>query len=133
MVQKEFAERMAAKAGCDDYSRLSVNTYYRAKCEILESVLPLEVLAAARGRLIDGPFGAEAAAVQGPERAVLPELGRMLFQHRRKKIGTVLRMTGSATKDSVASLPFIDERVEQLTPEEIGVLSDAVLAVKAKK
>ena len=31
MVQKEFADRMVAKADTDDYSRLSVSVYYRAK------------------------------------------------------------------------------------------------------
>ncbi len=38
MVQKEFADRMVAKADTDDYSRLSVSVYYRAKAEMMEKV-----------------------------------------------------------------------------------------------
>jgi len=40
--QKEFAERIVAKPGERNYSRLSVATYYRANAEILE-ILPPEV------------------------------------------------------------------------------------------
>ena len=38
MLQKEFADRMVANPGSKDYSRLSVATYYRSKCKILENV-----------------------------------------------------------------------------------------------
>ncbi|MCL1905248.1 MAG: 16S rRNA (adenine(1518)-N(6)/adenine(1519)-N(6))-dimethyltransferase RsmA, partial [Methanomassiliicoccaceae archaeon] len=38
MVQKEFAERMVAHRGEVDYSRLTVNIFYRADCRILENV-----------------------------------------------------------------------------------------------
>lgn len=38
MVQKEFADRMVADVGSPDYSRLTVNLFYRADCEIMETV-----------------------------------------------------------------------------------------------
>ncbi len=38
MYQKEFAQRMVAPPHTGDYSRLTVMTYYRAECEILEHV-----------------------------------------------------------------------------------------------
>jgi 16S rRNA (adenine1518-N6/adenine1519-N6)-dimethyltransferase len=132
MVQREFADRMVAKAGSDDYSRLSVSAYYRARCEVLEIV--------SRSRFWPQPEVDSSMVLLEPrappfkvenERFFL-NLVAMLFQHRRKKIGTVLKMTGQVEKDSIASLPFKDERVEQLTPEQIGELSDAVLAGKAK-
>jgi 16S rRNA (adenine1518-N6/adenine1519-N6)-dimethyltransferase len=53
-------------------------------------------------------------------------LVNLLFQHRRKKIGTILKMTGQASKDTIPSLPYIERRVEELSPELIGELADAI-------
>jgi 16S rRNA (adenine1518-N6/adenine1519-N6)-dimethyltransferase len=132
MVQREFADRMVARAGSDDYSRLSVSTYYRARCEVLEQV--------SRGKFWPQPEVDSSMVLIEPrpppfkvrnERFFL-NLVVMLFQHRRKKIGTVLRMTGQAPKESLGSLPFVDERVESLTPEQIGELSDAIVSLGRK-
>jgi len=127
MVQREFADRMAAKAGSDDYSRLSVNTYYKAKCELLEQV--------PRSRFWPQPEVDSAIVLLEPRPAPFQvrsekfylNLVKILFQHRRKKIGTVLRMTGQAGKERIASLPFVEQRVEDLTPEQIAALADAIL------
>jgi 16S rRNA (adenine1518-N6/adenine1519-N6)-dimethyltransferase len=126
MVQKEFADRMAATAGTDDYSRLSVNTYYRAKCQLLDHV--------PRSKFWPQPE-VDSTVIsldpRPPPFKVLNErfflhLVNLLFQHRRKKIGTILKMTGQANKESIPSLPFIERRVEELSPEMIGELSDAI-------
>jgi 16S rRNA (adenine1518-N6/adenine1519-N6)-dimethyltransferase len=126
MVQKEFADRMAAKAGSDDYSRLSVNTYYRAKCDLLEEV--------PRSRFWPQPEVDSAVVSLEPRPApfkVINErfylsLVNILFQYRRKKISTVLRMTGQAPKESIPGLPYVDTRVETLSPEQIGELADSI-------
>jgi 16S rRNA (adenine1518-N6/adenine1519-N6)-dimethyltransferase len=126
MVQKEFADRMAAKAGSDDYSRLSVNTYYRAHCELLDHV--------PRSKFWPQPEVDSTVVSMEPrpppfkvvnERFFL-HLVNLLFQHRRKKIGTILKMTGQASKDTIPSLPYIERRVEELSPELIGELADAI-------
>jgi 16S rRNA (adenine1518-N6/adenine1519-N6)-dimethyltransferase len=126
MVQKEFADRMAAEAGSDDYSRLSVNTYYRARCELLDHV--------PRSKFWPQPE-VDSTVVslepRPPPFKVLNErfflhLVTLLFQHRRKKIGTVLKMTGQANKASIPSLPYVEQRVEELSPEMIGELADAI-------
>jgi 16S rRNA (adenine1518-N6/adenine1519-N6)-dimethyltransferase len=132
MVQREFADRMAAEPGSDDYSRLTVNTYYRAKCELLERV--------PRSKFWPQPEVDSTIVMLEPrpppfevdsERFFL-HLVKVLFQHRRKKIGTILRMTGQAPKDAIRSLPFVEERVEALSPEEIGALSDAITDVQTR-
>ena len=46
------------------------------------------------------------------------------FNHRRKKIGTALKNARMIPKDAV--VPYMDERVEKLTPAQIGELADAV-------
>lgn len=126
MVQKEFADRMAAGAGSDDYSRLSVNTYYRARCELLDHV--------PRSKFWPQPEVDSTVISLEPrpppfkvvnERFFL-HLVNLLFQHRRKKIGTILKMTGQAEKDSIPSLPYTERRVEELSPEMIGELADAI-------
>jgi 16S rRNA (adenine1518-N6/adenine1519-N6)-dimethyltransferase len=128
MVQREFADRMVASPGTGDYSRLSVNMYYRAECEILEKV--------PKSRFWPEPE-VDSAVVsiiprRPPFRVVDEEfylnLVNSLFQHRRKKIRTILKMKKLVDKDRLGSLPFLDERVEVLSPEEIGELSDAILS-----
>lgn len=133
MVQKEFAERMAAKAGTDDYSRLSVNTYYKARCEILEHVprskfWPQPEVDSAVVSLVPRPPPFKVVN----ERFFL-HLINMLFQHRRKKIGTILKMTGQVDKESIPNLPFTELRVEELSPEQIGELADAITLNKRTK
>jgi 16S rRNA (adenine1518-N6/adenine1519-N6)-dimethyltransferase len=48
------------------------------------------------------------------------ELTKQLFNHRRKKI----RYTIKSIYGNIEQLPFLDQRVEELTPEQIGQLSD---------
>jgi len=126
MVQKEFADRMAAEAGSDDYSRLSVSTYYRARCKLLDHV--------PRSKFWPQPEVDSTVVSLEPrpppfevfnERFFL-HLVNLLFQHRRKKIGTILKMTGQARKESIPSLPYVERRVEELSPEMIGELADAI-------
>ncbi|UCH71899.1 MAG: ribosomal RNA small subunit methyltransferase A, partial [Thermoplasmatales archaeon] len=38
IYQKEFADRMIAKPGNKNYSRLSIGIYYKANCKLLETV-----------------------------------------------------------------------------------------------
>jgi 16S rRNA (adenine1518-N6/adenine1519-N6)-dimethyltransferase len=126
MVQKEFADRMVAEPDSDDYSRLTVNVYYRAACERLEHVprnrfWPEPEVDSSVIRLVPRP----------PPFAVHDErlffrLVEMLFQQRRKKIGTVLKRSHLIALEQVRELPFLDDRVEALSPEEIGELSNQI-------
>jgi 16S rRNA (adenine1518-N6/adenine1519-N6)-dimethyltransferase len=127
MVQKEFAQRMAAPAGHDDYSRLSVNVYYRAECKLLENV--------PRSRFWPEPDVDSTVVLLTPRPAPFQvkdeqhflKLIDVLFQQRRKKIGTVLKMKHMLPEGKRDELPFMDERVERLAPAQIAELSDALL------
>ncbi|UCF09292.1 MAG: ribosomal RNA small subunit methyltransferase A [Thermoplasmata archaeon] len=136
MYQREFAQRMAAKAGESSYSRLSINVYYRADCRIMEYVpktafFPVPEVDSAIIQLTprSPPFKVKSeelyfALVEG------------LFSQRRKKIrnsvyGFVAKsmerkgtISKSRIKETMEDMPFKEERVEQLTPEDIGKLSD---------
>jgi 16S rRNA (adenine1518-N6/adenine1519-N6)-dimethyltransferase len=127
MVQREFAERMAAPAGDDDYSRLSVNVFYRAECKLLENV--------PRSRFWPEPEVDSTVVLLTPRPAPFPVKDEMhflklidvLFQQRRKKIGTILKMKHMMPEGKRDELPFMDERVERLTPAQIAELSDRLL------
>jgi 16S rRNA (adenine1518-N6/adenine1519-N6)-dimethyltransferase len=125
MVQREFAERMAASAGDSEYSRLSVNVFYRAECELLENV--------PRSRFWPEPEVDSTVVLLRPRPAPFPlrdekhflRLVDVLFQQRRKKIGTVLKQKRMLPEDRT-EIPYLDERVERLTPAQIAELSDAL-------
>ncbi len=94
MVQKEFADRMVAAPDSDDYSRLTVSVYYRAKCERLEQVprnkfWPEPEVDSTVLRLTPRP-----PPFHVHDEELFFRLVEMLFGQRSKKIGTVLKQSG---------------------------------------
>jgi 16S rRNA (adenine1518-N6/adenine1519-N6)-dimethyltransferase len=125
MVQKEFAERMVAGRGEVDYSRLTVNVYYRAECRILETVpasrfKPRPKVDSALVEIVPrkAPFTVK-------DEAIFFRTVDAGFLHRRKKIRSALRTEGIIVPEG-ADIPFLDDRMEVLSPEDIGKLSDAI-------
>jgi 16S rRNA (adenine1518-N6/adenine1519-N6)-dimethyltransferase len=121
IYQKEFAERMIAPPRTHAYCRLSVGVYYKATCELLESVprssfKPQPQVDSAVIRL--KPRSKPPFEVR--DEAFFFSLTRVLFNHRRKRIRTILRRH---LGDSLAQIPYGEQRVEELTPEEIARIS----------
>jgi 16S rRNA A1518/A1519 N6-dimethyltransferase RsmA/KsgA/DIM1 with predicted DNA glycosylase/AP lyase activity len=54
------------------------------------------------------------------------DVTKKLFLHRRKKIRTILRYS----YDDVQGLPYLENRVEELSPGQIGELSDLLFKMK---
>lgn len=124
MVQKEFADRMVADVGSPDYSRLTVNLFYRADCEIMEPVPasrfdPRPKVDSAVVRITPRP-----APFEVLDERTFFDVTEACFNHRRKKIGTSLKNTGLV--DSSEGIPYRDERIEDLRPSEIGEIADEV-------
>ena len=125
MVQREFAERMVAAHGTLDYSRLSVNVYYRCRAEMVETVPP--------SRFRPRPKVESAVVVLEPrpppfdleDPGLFKEVVDRCFQHRRKTIRSALRSHGLLPEDE-AGVPYLDERAEALSPEQLGELADAL-------
>ncbi len=93
MFQKEFAERMAAKPGTDDYGRLSVTAGHYADIEIVETV-PKEAFSP--------PPAVESAVVRAtprtpdytlPDDEVFMAIVRAVFTQRRKTMRNAIRNT----------------------------------------
>lgn len=128
MVQKEFADRMVADVGSPEYSRLTVNLFYRSECEIMETV--------PASRFNPRPKVDSALVRITPRKApfdVLDErtffkVTEVAFNHRRKKIGTSLKSAGLMKAGD--DIPFVDERIENLRPVEIAQIADAVYSLK---
>ena len=123
VYQKDFADRMVAKPNSKNYSRLSVNIYYKTYCRTIEIIprtcfFPQPKVDACVVELIkrkNPPF-----IVKNEE--LFFNLTKLLFNYRRKKIGTI------STKlfGKIDNLPYSDNRVEDLTPEQIGNLCDFI-------
>lgn len=124
IFQKDFAQRLVATPGTKNYSRLTVGVSYKAECRILETVSrtcfdPIPRVDSAIVEL--KPYKKPPFTVEDEQ--FFFELTKQLFNHRRKKIRTTIKSRYGDIKD----LPFLDKRVEDLSPEQIGKLSDLLL------
>ena len=138
--QKEFAERLIADVGSSDYSRLTVNVYYRGKAEILEEIPPTaffpepEVYSAmVKIESRDEPF-----QVKNEERFF--STVKAAFQHRRQKIRNSLYHSFdevfpdiSIPKDKKrglidGSIPeeLANARAGDISPEKYGLIANSL-------
>jgi len=130
ILQKEFAQRLVAEPGEKDYSRISVSLFYKAYCELLEIVpkgyfKPTPKVDSAMIKILPRkykPFELE-------DEEFFFKLVKNLFNHRRKKIKTILK---NKYRIESKELPFLEYRVEKLDPKKIGVLSDHLKKILEK-
>src|SRR3990172_6330129 len=137
MYQWEFARRMVAKPATPDYSRLSVGVYVRSACELLERVPrnafhPQPRIDSALVRLEPRP---SPFPISDPE--TYDAVVDALFEHRRKTVENGLRLawadfapSRNALEPVLADLPFRGRRVEELRPEDIALLAEAIARAK---
>jgi 16S rRNA (adenine1518-N6/adenine1519-N6)-dimethyltransferase len=130
MFQKEFADRMAAEAGSDDYGRLSVTAQHYADVDVVEPV-PRDAFSP--------PPAVESAVVRttprDPEYDVDDEdfflrFVKAVFTQRRKTMRNAVRNTAhiSGLDDPDAVVDAADEelmsmRAGNVTPAEFAVLA----------
>ena len=134
ILQKEFAERLGASVGTKNYGRISVNMYYRAEIQLLETV--------SRKNFYPPPYVDSKIVNLKPREPpfyVKNELTffkivRILFTQRNKKVRNVLisvlkkRQINSKEAIELAdSIIFSEKKVQQLTPEDFGILSNELL------
>jgi 16S rRNA (adenine1518-N6/adenine1519-N6)-dimethyltransferase len=125
--QREFAERMAADPGTDDYGRLSVTAGHYADVEIVETV-PAEAFSP--------PPAVESAVVRTrprepaydvPDEELFMDFLRGVFTQRRKTMRNAIRntthITGLTDADAV-----VDAADEELMSARAGTLTPAEFA-----
>jgi 16S rRNA (adenine1518-N6/adenine1519-N6)-dimethyltransferase len=134
ILQKEFAERLAASVGSKDYGRLTVTIYYRAKVELLDYVprtifYPPPDVDSMMVRLKprDPPFHVE-------DETMFFELVRTLFTQRNRKVRNGLisflrkhEITGKEAVELADSMVYSSKRVRELAPEDFGILANELL------
>ncbi len=140
--QREFAERLVAKPGSDDYGRLTVNAYYRASVELLgevppEAFFPQPKVTSAIVRLKprEPPFDVA-------DECMFFNVVRALFQHRRQRVRNALyRSFGEifpgkrppkaerrAFIDRKLPKALAEARVMDLSPEKFGEIADCLVS-----
>lgn len=132
--QLDFAERLTAKVGSSEYSRLSVTAYYRAKVEILEEIsreafYPTPQINSAFVKITPHPppFLIE-------EENLFFEVVRAIFNRKNRKVKTMLSIFLDKQKVSISrkqilqeltqEIPFLEKRGREMSPEEIGLLTN---------
>jgi 16S rRNA (adenine1518-N6/adenine1519-N6)-dimethyltransferase len=134
ILQKEFAERLAASVGSKDYGRLTVTIYYRADVELLDYVprtmfYPPPDVDSMMVRLKprDPPF-------QVDDEETFFELVRTLFTQRNRKVRNGLipflrkrEITGKEAVELADSTVYSAKRVRELAPEDFGILANDFL------
>lgn len=138
MYQKEFADRLAAKAGTKTYGRLTAAVAYHTRVERLFAVprgafSPPPDVESAVVRLVpheEPPFHV-------PDVAFYRDTLRIVFGHRRKTLRATLRnratelgVDPSAAMRRVDELGWAGERPETLPPPELGQLANALWEVR---
>jgi 16S rRNA (adenine1518-N6/adenine1519-N6)-dimethyltransferase len=132
MYQREFAERLVEERGRNS-SRLSVKLYYRADAKTLDIVprnafYPVPDVDSAIVRLSpkSPPFKVE-------NEALFFRVVDCIYGHRRKKIQNCFRENWrwfvhdrERMKAVLKELPFKDKRAEELSPEDMGELSNCL-------
>ncbi|MDY7083117.1 MAG: 16S ribosomal RNA methyltransferase A, partial [Halobacteria archaeon] len=132
-LQKEFAERMVAEVGEDDYGRLSVSAQHYADAEIMETVPrnafePSPEVQSAVVRL--NP--AEPEYEMEDEEFFLGFL-RGVFTQRRKTLRNAIRNTTHITgiqdgDEAVERVPdkFLSKRAGKISPAEFAEIAEIV-------
>lgn len=124
IYQKEFADRIIAKPGNKKYSRLSVNAYYKSDCSLLRIIsknvfFPIPKVDSAIVKLV--PRKTPAFFVENE--IFFKDFVKTLFSNRRKKIKNIIK---NKFNYNLNNSYYGNKRVDILTPEEIGLLSDIV-------
>lgn len=135
ILQKEFANRLVANIGSEDYGWLTVLAYYYYETELLDAV-PKQmfhpepevdsVVVRLRARQ-SPPFNVK-------NERLFRQLARSLFAQRNKKVRNsvlsflkgVLGMKEDDAAKLALILPFCGRRARELAPEDFGALANAL-------
>lgn len=134
ILQKEFAERLAASVGSKDYGRLTVTIYYRADVELLDLVPRTMFYPPPDVDSMMVRLKPRAAPFHVDDEETFFELVRALFTQRNKKVRNslipFLRERELSRPDAVEladSMVYSAKRVRELAPEDFGILTNELL------
>ncbi|MEM2309737.1 MAG: 16S rRNA (adenine(1518)-N(6)/adenine(1519)-N(6))-dimethyltransferase RsmA [Candidatus Bathyarchaeia archaeon] len=126
--QEEFARRLAAKPGTEDYGRLTVTVYYHAEVELLDFIpkdyfwpVPEVNSMIVRLKPREQPFHVE-------NERIFFNFIRAIFTQKNRKLRNALmpflndlRIPKKDAIQIADSVPFHYRRVREMMPEELGL------------
>jgi len=135
VLQKEFADKLLATVGTDNYGWLTVVAFHDAQVELLDDVpktvfYPQPPVDSVIIRLT--PWKVAPFKVKAEE--FFNRLVRWLFTQRNKKLSNSLvpflrstfKVEKTEAKKMADNVPFDDKRARELAPREFGELADAL-------
>ena len=135
IVQSEFARRLVAPVASQDYSWLTVVTYQAADAELLDRVgkemfYPQPEVDSLIVRL--KPWSKPPFKVKNE--VLFRQLVKWLFTQRNKKLVNALepfirstfKFGKQESENKAVALPYGEKRVQELSPQNFGELSDAL-------
>ena len=128
MVQKEVADRLAARVGTRDYGVLTIMMHVHGRIKRLLDLPPGAFSPAPKvhSSVIQLTFGPPPVRVADPEH--FENLVKALFSHRRKMIGNSLKsLTPTPATALQAAGIRADRRPERLSLAELAALSEALV------
>jgi 16S rRNA (adenine1518-N6/adenine1519-N6)-dimethyltransferase len=136
ILQREFAGRLVAAVGSEDYGWLTVVAYCSAEVELLDAVpksmfYPEPEVDSVIVRLT--PW--KAAPFEVRDRAFFRQMVQWLFTQRNKKLSNAiapfiknrLKMSKEDAEKLAYALQFRDKRVRDLLPKDFGALANALV------
>lgn len=136
VLQKEFAGRLVAAVGSEDYGWITVVTCYRAEVQLLDAIpdfmfYPQPKVDSVIVRLkpwTTAPFEVE-------DESLFRRMVRWLFTQRNKKLSNALvpflRNTSKVAKEDAekisCTMPFHEKRVREMAPEVFGEVANALV------
>jgi 16S rRNA (adenine1518-N6/adenine1519-N6)-dimethyltransferase len=133
VLQREFANRLVAGVGTEDYGWLTVVACHGAEVELFDAVpkelfYPQPEVDSVIVRL--KPW--KTAPFKVKDKAFFKQMVRWLFTERNKKLGNALvpfikstfKVSKEEAKNRVCGVQFGERRVRELAPKDFGALAN---------
>jgi len=133
VLQREFAERLVAGVGSEEYGWLTVVACQGAEVELFDAVpkemfYPQPEVDSVIVRLVPWTV----ASFEVKDALLFRRMVRWLFNQRNKKLGNALvpfikstfKVPKEEAKKRVCAVPFGERRVRELSPKDFGVLAN---------
>lgn len=135
IFQKEFANRLNAPVGTNEYGWLTVLTYHKAKVEFLDAISRRMFYPQPKvDSLIIRLKPRKLSPFQLKNEFLFNQMVRALFTERNKKVSNAIipfiKRKGIVNKEYITkltkTLPFHNKRVRDLIPNDFGVFANAL-------
>ena len=135
ILQKEFASRLIAAVGREDYGWLTVLTYQHAEVELLDAV-PKEVFypqPEVNSVIVTiKPWSKNPFELK--DELFFRQMIKWLFTQRNKKLSkaltpflkTTLKLSKQDAEKMALTLPFQERRAREMPPKDFGALANAI-------